>query len=165
MSISPSIVAAAIPALRLASESIKAVVEAGSDFASHLGNASKADPTQGISARTPEKRTSRLDGLLPQLQQFLKSIGAYEKDSLELRTDDQGAIQVEGESFLKQAVAKWLNENPEWKEDWQAAAKEFLADLPSVVPSAHFYQQNARSSSSLLSRISTTTAEHSYQTF
>lgn len=164
MSISPSIVAAAIPALRLASESIKAAVEAGSDFASHLGIASKADQPQGIAPNTPEKRTSRLDRLLPQLQQFLKSISTDEQSSVELQTDDQGSIQVEGAPVLKHAVAKWLNENPEWTEAWQAAAQEFLAESPSVFPKANFHGQDSRSSSSLRSRISTISAEHSYQT-
>jgi len=163
MSISPSIAVAVVPALRIASESIRAAIEAGADFASHLGKTSEAEQPAGRSPNTLEKRAGRLDGLLPQLQQFLKSLGADEQNSVELRTDDQGSIQVKGEPDLKQAVEQWLNENPDWTEAWQIAAKAFLAESPSVVPKANFHLQDSRSSSRLRSRISTTSAEHSYQ--
>ncbi len=163
MSISPSIAVAIVPALRIASESVRSAVEAGADFATHLGKASESELQRGISDNPVEKRTHRLDGLLPKLQQFLKSIGADEQKSVELRTDDQGTIQVEGDPDLKQAVAQWLNSNPEWTEAWQGAAKAFLAESPAVFPKANFNGQDSGSPSSLRSRISTNAADHTYQ--
>jgi hypothetical protein len=163
MSLTPSIVVASLPALRLASQSIKVALETGADFASHLGAASKTDPPVDAALARPANRSHPLNDLLPRLQQFLQSIGVNDSNAVELRTNAEGNIEVEGAPEVKPAVEQWLKENPEWVESWQAAAQKFLAELPARFPGAPTAREAVLPSSSLRSRISASSAEHSYR--
>lgn len=137
MSISPSLVAAAIPAVRLASEVVKDLLGAGVDFASHLIDPTNQKSSGIISPVEDEKsqnvgRSSKLDQLIPQLQQFLKSLGKDDDMAIELQSDGQNSIQVAGESSSKQAVERWLEQNADWTASWQSAVSEFLSQSPTA---------------------------------
>ncbi len=160
MSISPSIVVASLPALRIASEAVKRAVEAGVDFASQLGGTSKTAMREGDAVTSITSRSHKLDELLPRLQQFLKSMEISNPHAIELKTSIQGNIEVHGDPEVKQAVEQWLKSNPHWTEAWQESAKEFLRGLPLRFPGANMPQGDEQSTLSLRSRIDASSSDH-----
>ncbi len=160
MSISPTVALAALPAIRIASESVKGALSAGVHFAKHLADGAKSDAPKMDGQVTNESPASGFDRLLPQLQRFLESIGAQPHPAVELQTDGQGTIAINAEPTVKKAVENWLTEHPEWMEAWQAAAGQYLAESPIGSSSKDTSRWAASNLPSLRSQISSTTIEH-----
>ncbi|MDZ4849076.1 MAG: hypothetical protein SGI77_07260 [Pirellulaceae bacterium] len=157
MSLSPAIIAAALPAIRVAGKFAQKAVETSSNFANYL-----LEPLSSESALasdvSSQSSVGTLGQLVSELQQYLKSIGATEPSAVELKTDSEGRIEVAGEPALRQAVESWLKQNSQWADQWRSAAREFLANAPSG-PNAFHAPANSLLDTQLRSRISASTFE------
>jgi len=161
MSISPIIAIAALPAIQIASKAAKGVLDASVSFASHL--VEPATPEVGDIAsdlQTESRSSAKLDQLRPKLQQFLKSLGLDHRSPIELKSDGQQPIKVDGEPSLKQAVENWLAQNPDWAASWQSAVSEYLAKSPSGSSNPLERTSETKNPLSLRSQISSSDVEH-----
>ncbi len=160
MSISPTIAIAALPAIQIASKAVKAALDASSSFASHLVEPATSKVGDIASDKSSGNSVSNIDQLLPQLQQFLKSLGVDQRSAIELKSDGKQPIEVDAEPSLKQAVENWLVQNPDWAASWQSAVSEYLGKSPAGFSSSNERISEPRNPLSLRSQISSSSAEH-----
>lgn len=152
---------AAVPAARLASKVVAGTLGASANFASYLAGSSTAEPASGIANDGgAENYLASFDQLLPQLQEFLKSLGADEKAPVELKSDGQDSLEVSGDPVVKQAVESWLKQNATWTESWQTAVRQFFADSPTGSPGSNSRWTEKSNPPSLRSKIGVSDVEH-----
>lgn len=157
MSLSPAMIAAALPAIRIAGKIAQKAIDTSSNFANYLLELPSSESALA-SEVSSQSSTGTLEQLVPELQQYLESIGATEPLAVELKTDSEGRIEVAGEPALRQAVESWLKQNSQWADEWRSAVRELLANATSG-PNAFHASANSLLGSQLRSRISASTFE------
>lgn len=160
MSISTAIAIAALPAIQLASKAVQGAFETSANFASHLAGPTSTKANELASPPKSEQNHSEFDRLVTQFQQFLSSLGANERSTIELKGDGQQPMEVDGEPSIREAVQSWLDQNPEWTNAWQSAVKKYLAESPSTISTAKAPFSGATQPLRLRSQFSSSTAEH-----